>query len=109
MGMTTRAAIADGLVEGGRAPDTPVAVIAARDDAVRAACVRTTLAGLADVDLGPPAVIVVGPVAALGLAAGAAAGPAGRPHRGGDPHGPAGRAGWSTRSSGRGAACWSSR
>jgi uroporphyrinogen-III synthase len=27
---------------------------------------RTTLAGLADVDLGPPAVIVVGPVAALG-------------------------------------------
>jgi uroporphyrinogen III methyltransferase / synthase len=28
---------------------------------------RTTLAGLADVELGPPAVIVVGPVAALGL------------------------------------------
>jgi uroporphyrinogen-III synthase len=42
---------------------------------------RTTLAGLADVDLGPPAVIVVGPVAALGLhgeAAAAAAPLAGR-------------------------------
>ena len=38
---------------------------------------RTTLAGLAGVDLGPPAVIVVGPVAALGAAAASA--PAARP------------------------------
>ena len=61
---------------------------------------RTTLAGLADVDLGPPAVIVVGPVAALGPHAATAAarrGPSGRSHRGGDARrrtrpGPGGRA-----------------
>ena len=65
MGMTTRAAIADALVQGGRSPDTPVAVIAHGTTASEQVT-RTTLAGLADVDLGPPAVIVVGPVAALG-------------------------------------------
>jgi uroporphyrinogen III methyltransferase/synthase len=65
MGMTTRAAIAAALVEGGRAPDTAVAVIASGTTASQQVR-RTTLAGLADVDLGPPAVIVVGPVAALG-------------------------------------------
>ena len=64
MGMTTRAAIAAALVEGGRAPDTPVAVIE-RGTTASQRVARTTLAGLADVDLGPPAVIVVGPVAAL--------------------------------------------
>lgn len=76
MGMTTRAAIAAALVQGGRAPDTPVAVIAQGTTALQRVA-RTTLAGLADVDLGPPAVIVVGPVAALGLhdAASASAAP----------------------------------
>ena len=66
MGMTTRAAIAAALVQGGLAPDTPVAVIAQGTTAFQRVA-RTTLAGLADVDLGPPAVIVVGPAAALGL------------------------------------------
>jgi len=65
MGMTTRASIAAALVQGGRAPETPVAVIA-RGTTPSQRVARTTLAGLADVDLGPPAVIVVGPVAALG-------------------------------------------
>jgi uroporphyrinogen III methyltransferase/synthase len=51
---------------GGRAPDTPVAVIAQGTTASQRVA-RTTLAGLVDVDLGPPAVIVVGPVAALGV------------------------------------------
>jgi uroporphyrinogen III methyltransferase / synthase len=65
MGMTNRGAIAAALMEGGRAPDTAVAVIANGTTASERVA-RTTLAGLADVDLGPPAVIVVGPVAALG-------------------------------------------
>ncbi len=65
MGMTTRAAIAEALLQGGRSPDTPVAVIA-RGTTASEEVTRTTLAGLADVDLGPPAVIVVGAVAALG-------------------------------------------
>ncbi len=65
MGVTTRAAIADALVDAGRAPDTPVAVIA-NGTTPSQRVVRTTLAGLEGVDLGPPAVIVVGPVAALG-------------------------------------------
>ena len=66
MGMTNRAAIAAALMQGGRPPDTAVAVIASGTTASQRVA-RTTLAGLADVDLGPPAVIVVGPVAALGL------------------------------------------
>ena len=66
MGMANRAAIAAALVQGGRAPDTAVAVIASGTTASQRVT-RTTLGGLADVDLGPPAVIVVGPVAALGL------------------------------------------
>ncbi len=66
MGMTNRAAIAAALMQGGRAPDTAVAVIA-RGTTPSQRVARTTLAGLADVDLGPPAVIVVGPVAALGV------------------------------------------
>jgi uroporphyrinogen III methyltransferase/synthase len=65
MGMTNRAAIAAALVQGGLAPGTAVAVIA-RGTTASQRTARTTLAGLADVDLGPPAVIVVGPVAALG-------------------------------------------
>ena len=100
MGMTTRAAIADALLRGGRPPDTPVAVIA-RGTTAAQRVVRTTLAGLAGVDLGPPAVIVVGPVAALG--ADAPGGPRrapGRPHGGGDALGPRAPAASSTRSSG---------
>jgi len=68
MGMTTRGAISDALVAGGRAPDTPVAVIE-RGTTPSERMVRTTLAGLAGVDLEAPAVIVVGAVAALGARA----------------------------------------
>jgi uroporphyrinogen III methyltransferase/synthase len=64
MGMSTRAAIADALVAGGRSPGTPAAVIARATTAAQRV-VRTTLAGLAGVDLESPAVIVVGDVAAL--------------------------------------------
>jgi uroporphyrinogen III methyltransferase/synthase len=64
MGMTTRGAIAEALIRGGRAPETPAAVIArATTGSQRVA--HTTLAGLAAVDLDSPAVIVVGPVVAL--------------------------------------------
>ncbi len=88
MGMTNRAAIAAALVQGGLAPDTAVAVIAQGTTASQRMA-RTTLAGLADVDLGPPAVIVVGAVAALGPSGAAAAAafaerPAGRSHGGRD-------------------------
>ena len=72
MGMTTRAAIAEALLGGGRPPDTPVAVIE-RGTTPTERVARTTLAGLAGVDLGPPAVIVIGPVAALGADAPSAA------------------------------------
>jgi uroporphyrinogen III methyltransferase/synthase len=72
MGMMTRAAIADALQHGGKPADTPVAVIE-RGTTSRQRVVRTTLDRLADVDLGSPAVIVVGPVAALGAGAPAAA------------------------------------
>ncbi len=75
MGMTTRGAIADALVAGGRAPDTPVAVIE-RGTTPSERMVRTTLAGLAAVELEAPAVIVVGAVAALGADA-PSGGPAG--------------------------------
>ncbi|HEY1652444.1 MAG TPA: uroporphyrinogen-III C-methyltransferase [Acidimicrobiales bacterium] len=64
MGMSTRAAIADALVAGGRSPQTPAAVIARATTAAQQV-VHTTLAELAGVDLESPAVIVVGPVAAL--------------------------------------------
>jgi uroporphyrinogen III methyltransferase / synthase len=74
MGMTTRAAIADALMQAGRAPDTPVAVIA-RGTTPSQRVVRTILAGLKGVDLGPPSVIVVGPVAALDAAPRGAEGP----------------------------------
>ena len=72
MGMTTRGAIAAALVRGGRSPATPVAVVE-RGTTPAERVARTTLAGLADVELGAPAVIVVGPVAALGVAARSAA------------------------------------
>lgn len=64
MGMSTRAAIAEALIAGGRAPDTPAAVIA-RATTAGQRVEHTTLERLGDVDLDSPAVIVVGPVAAL--------------------------------------------
>jgi uroporphyrinogen III methyltransferase/synthase len=67
MGMSTRAAIAEALIAGGRAPATPTAVIARATTAAQRV-VHTTLAGLPAVDLESPAVIVVGPVAALAQA-----------------------------------------
>ncbi|MGD0378627.1 MAG: uroporphyrinogen-III C-methyltransferase [Acidimicrobiales bacterium] len=68
MGMAARAEIARRLVEAGRSPETPVLVVH-RGTTSTQASVRTTLAALADVDLGPPATIVIGPVAALDLRA----------------------------------------
>ncbi len=66
MGMADRAEIARRLVNAGRPPDTPVVVVH-RGTSSTQASVRTTLAGLAGVDLGPPCTIVIGPVAALDL------------------------------------------
>ncbi|SEP24812.1 uroporphyrinogen-III C-methyltransferase [Trujillonella endophytica] len=72
MGVDTAPQIAAALVEHGRAPGTPVAVIAdgsTPDERV----VRTTLAGLgatlAAEGIGPPAVWVVGEVVSLGVRA----------------------------------------
>jgi uroporphyrin-III C-methyltransferase/precorrin-2 dehydrogenase/sirohydrochlorin ferrochelatase len=59
--MASRAAIAAALVDAGRAADTPVAVIQDGTTPTQR-MVRTTLAGLPDVDLCAPAIIVVGPV-----------------------------------------------
>ncbi len=66
MGMAARAEIARRLVEAGRPPDTPVLVVHSGTTSSQAT-VRTTLAGLAAVALGPPCTIVIGPVAALDL------------------------------------------
>ncbi|WP_460548510.1 uroporphyrinogen-III C-methyltransferase [Geodermatophilus aquaeductus] len=69
MGVDTAGAIAAALVEHGRAPETPVAVVADGSTATQRA-VRTTLAGLArtlaEEGIRPPAVWVVGDVVALG-------------------------------------------
>jgi uroporphyrin-III C-methyltransferase len=65
MGMGTRAAIAAALMAGGRPVTTPVAVVHwGTTDRQRVE--RTTLDGLAEVDLPAPSIIVIGPVAALG-------------------------------------------
>ena len=82
MGVTTRGAVAEELVKGGRDPTTPVAVIE-RGTGPEERVVRTTLDQLGSVQVEAPAVIVVGPVAALGSSpsgdssavAGRAAGP----------------------------------
>jgi uroporphyrin-III C-methyltransferase len=69
MGVDTAGAIAAALIEHGRAPETPVAVVADGSTATQRA-VRTTLAGLArtlaEEGIRPPAVWVVGDVVALG-------------------------------------------
>ena len=66
MGMAARGEIARRLVAGGRSGDTPVLVVHGGTTPAQSS-VRTTLAGLADVALGPPCAIVIGPVAALDL------------------------------------------
>ncbi len=69
MGMSERARIARVLIGSGRPGTTPVSVVhwATTD---RQRVVRTTLDGLASVDLPAPSVIVVGPVAGLDLGGG---------------------------------------
>jgi uroporphyrinogen III methyltransferase/synthase len=67
MGMATKAEIAQALIVGGKDPETPVAVVE-QGSLPGQRTVRTTLAHLAEVDLGSPAIIVIGPVAALGSA-----------------------------------------
>ena len=73
MGVDTAPAIAAALVEHGRAPETPVAVVADGSTPTQRT-VRTTLAGLAqtlaDEDIRPPAVWVVGEVVRLTAALG---------------------------------------
>jgi uroporphyrinogen III methyltransferase/synthase len=66
MGMATRGEIARRLQAGGRPADEPVAVVE-WGTTTHQRVARTTLAGLASVRLGSPAVIVVGAVASLGL------------------------------------------
>ena len=66
MGVADRAEIAERLIAGGRSADTPVAVVSSATTA-RQRTVRTTLAGLAAVDVAAPAVIVIGAVAGLRL------------------------------------------
>jgi uroporphyrinogen III methyltransferase / synthase len=66
MGVATRAAIAERLIAGGLAPDTPVAAVrwGTRPDQ---RSIRTTLGQLGAVELEPPVTIVIGAVAALDL------------------------------------------
>ena len=70
MGVAARAELAAGLIEGGRRPDTPVTVIE-RGATPAQRVVRTTLAELPTVALDPPAVVVIGPAAAMDLTLGA--------------------------------------
>jgi uroporphyrinogen III methyltransferase / synthase len=66
MGVAHRDRVADRLMAGGLRPDTPVAAVmwGTRPEQ---RTVRTTLAGLAGVDVEPPATLVIGAVAALDL------------------------------------------
>ncbi len=64
MGVEHRARIAEALLAGGRSASTPVAVIE-RATWESQRTVRATLAELAQIDIGAPAVIVIGDVAAL--------------------------------------------
>ncbi|MGO8871978.1 MAG: uroporphyrinogen-III C-methyltransferase [Acidimicrobiales bacterium] len=66
MGMAERARIAEALIASGRDGATPVAVVHWGTTS-RQQVVRTTLAGLASVDLPAPSAIVVGAVAELDL------------------------------------------
>ncbi|MGH8988122.1 MAG: uroporphyrinogen-III C-methyltransferase, partial [Acidimicrobiales bacterium] len=73
MGMATRAEISRRLLEAGRPPGTPVAVVE-RGTTPAQRVARTTLEGLAAVELDSPSVIVIGAVAGLDLST-ASAGP----------------------------------
>ncbi len=64
MGIARRAEIACQLVDSGRDPSTPVAVVQ-WGTTRRQRTIRTTLADLGEVEAEPPSVIVVGSVAAL--------------------------------------------
>jgi uroporphyrin-III C-methyltransferase/precorrin-2 dehydrogenase/sirohydrochlorin ferrochelatase len=66
MGVETAPAIAAALVEHGRAPDTPVAIVS-DGSTTSQRTVRTTLAGLPEAmaEVRPPAVWVVGAVVSL--------------------------------------------
>jgi uroporphyrin-III C-methyltransferase len=74
MGVETAPAIAAALIEHGRAPETPVAIVSDGSTTTQRA-VRTTLAGLPDVvrseSIRPPAVWVVGEVVGLSRTPGA--------------------------------------
>ena len=67
MGVEHRAEISERLVAGGRKPSEPVAVIENGTLATQRTT-RTTLGALGDADVGAPATVVVGEVAALDLA-----------------------------------------
>ncbi|MGI8491445.1 MAG: uroporphyrinogen-III C-methyltransferase [Acidimicrobiales bacterium] len=67
MGVAHRAAIASRLLAGGLAPETPVAAVRWGTRPAQRT-VRTTLGGLAGVELEPPVTLVVGEVAGLDLA-----------------------------------------
>jgi siroheme synthase len=66
MGLASLAAIADGLLRAGKAADTPAAVVAAGTTAgQRVALALLTQIARAPRSLDPPALVVVGEVAAL--------------------------------------------
>jgi uroporphyrinogen III methyltransferase/synthase len=67
MGVGTRRAIAERLMAGGLDPATPVTAVRWGTRPVQHTT-RTTLSGLGDADVAPPATIVIGAVAALDLA-----------------------------------------
>jgi uroporphyrinogen III methyltransferase/synthase len=69
MGVATRAEIARRLTEAGKPADTPVVVVE-RGTTPLQRTVRTTLAGLPDVPLDAPSVVVVGPAAGLRIESG---------------------------------------
>jgi uroporphyrinogen III methyltransferase / synthase len=75
MGVKDRAEIAAALVRGGKPESTPTAVIE-RGTTTDQAVVRTTLGQLGEITVGSPSVIVVGPVAALGVVGSPRPGPA---------------------------------
>ncbi|MHB8464390.1 MAG: uroporphyrinogen-III C-methyltransferase [Acidimicrobiales bacterium] len=67
MGVAHREAVASRLIKGGLAPSTPVAAIQWGTRPSQRTT-RTVLSALADIDLDPPATLVIGAVAGLDLA-----------------------------------------
>ncbi len=66
MGVASRASIARQLIDGGLASDTPVAVIESAWT-TRESVTRSVLNNLGSLDVASPAIIVIGPCAALSL------------------------------------------